>query len=221
MVPHVTSSLPQLIHSGLLGRITPGSYFLMRFESRIVWMEIIETGFGYCNVVLKGLELQETSCHHVEAGKVDDIFSYANGVEDVKDEREINNPCCGNLLNRYYFHTLQPLGKLSVKTFSKSKVNMTGIIDHPDNLKLMTQTFLKCLIWVLKKYAPQPFPDRWKTSSLAYTEMELVEQCSFPDEWYYYLQEAQKKREKKKTHESDPLIALSIACYSIVEVFGM
>ena len=40
--------------------------FLIRMEKMVAWVQVLESGFGYFVVHIKGLELQEpTSCHHV------------------------------------------------------------------------------------------------------------------------------------------------------------
>ena len=36
-----------------LGSIAPGSHFLGRFQDRMVWIIILERGYGYCTVNIK------------------------------------------------------------------------------------------------------------------------------------------------------------------------
>jgi hypothetical protein len=38
--------------------VTPGSHFIGRFQNRIVWFHVLEAGYGYTRVLIKGLELQ-------------------------------------------------------------------------------------------------------------------------------------------------------------------
>ena len=57
-----------------MGSIQPESMFLIRFEEKIFWIKVLEKGAGYLTYSLKGLELQETSCHSLEATRIDDIF---------------------------------------------------------------------------------------------------------------------------------------------------
>ena len=52
-------------HVHVPGEPTPGRHFLIRFQDRLVWIQVLEQGHGYCTVSVKGLELQETSCHTV------------------------------------------------------------------------------------------------------------------------------------------------------------
>lgn len=157
-----------MIESGTLGNVTTGCYYLIRFESRIMWVEILERGYGYSvvhyiffdivnkcmKVCVKGLELQETSCHHVEAGKIDDVFSHSL---PMSEDDTLNN---SSLSNNFFTHCLEPLGKFTANAYTKSRVTMTGIIDHPSNLTMMTSTFFKSLVWVLHKAVTSSFPNR-------------------------------------------------------------
>ena len=40
-----------------------------------IYFQILEKGNDYAVYSLKGMELQETSCHNLEATRVDDIFN--------------------------------------------------------------------------------------------------------------------------------------------------
>lgn len=39
----------------VVGSLAPGSHFLGRFQDRMVWIMILERGFGYCTVNIKVL----------------------------------------------------------------------------------------------------------------------------------------------------------------------
>lgn len=122
------------------GEPHPGNHYLLRFQDRMVWVLILERGGTYCTMSIKGLELQETSCHSVEATRVDDIF-------EMSFESETGFPICS--LNQYPLHTLTPCDALVVQTYSDARNILTGIIDSPDNFKFVFATFPKVLIWVL------------------------------------------------------------------------
>ena len=62
---------------GGAGNPRAGSHYLVRFQDRMAWLQVLESGFGHCSLSLKGLELQETSCHTVEAGRLDELFQTA------------------------------------------------------------------------------------------------------------------------------------------------
>lgn len=38
-----------------VGSVAPGSHFLGRFQDRMVWIMILERGYGYCTVNIKVL----------------------------------------------------------------------------------------------------------------------------------------------------------------------
>ena len=84
-----------------------------------------------------GLELQETSCHSLEVTRIDDIF---------QETFERNSA-----LNYFAFHTLTPLLSLPVSMYSSSKNILTGIIESPDTLILISKVFSKTLIWYYVK----------------------------------------------------------------------
>ena len=87
---------------------------------------------------MKGLELQETSCHTTEAARIDDI------LESAFDS---NMPRCG--FNRYIGNTFHAKDRVLVRSYSDARNVLTGIIDHPDNLKRFHPFFVKSLIWVI------------------------------------------------------------------------
>ncbi|PNI83662.1 PCNX4 isoform 11, partial [Pan troglodytes] len=71
MVPRLTAVLQTAMAAGSLGLLLPGSHYLGRFQDRLIWIMILECGYTYCSINIKGLELQETSCHTAEARRVD------------------------------------------------------------------------------------------------------------------------------------------------------
>ena len=52
-----------------VGEPQVGNHYLMRYQDRMVWVNVLERGAAYCTVSVKGLELQETSCHTAEAAR--------------------------------------------------------------------------------------------------------------------------------------------------------
>lgn len=118
----------------------PGTQILMRFDDRIVICSVFETGFGFRTVLMKGLELQETSCHTIEASKIDDIFeqAYYNTSKH-----------CQFLFNTQIAATLLPKDSAVIKTYSDAKNVLTGIIDQSNNLSKFSSNLFKTLTWVL------------------------------------------------------------------------
>ena len=85
----------------------PGSMLLCRHEDRIAWVQLLESGNSYAYYGVKGMELQETSCHSLEATRLDDLF------EDTFEK--------GAGLNGFAFHTVTPLGTVPVVAYSDSR----------------------------------------------------------------------------------------------------
>ncbi|KAJ8411731.1 hypothetical protein AAFF_G00153690 [Aldrovandia affinis] len=129
---------------GALGSPTPGSHFLGRFQDRVVWILVLERGFGYCSLNIKGLELQETSCHTAEARRVDEVFEVAFESPEGLGR--------GTGLNVHWGNVLTPCAALPVRVYSDGRSVLTGIIDSHDNLRQFKDDFLKVLVWVLLQH---------------------------------------------------------------------
>ncbi|XP_072127348.1 pecanex-like protein 4 isoform X1 [Mobula birostris] len=129
--------------AGSLRNPTPGSHFLCRFQDRLVWVLILERGFRYCCINIKGLELQETSCHTAEARRVDEVF-------EMSFEQSEQAKTC--FLNQHFGNILTPSTVLPVQVYSDARNVLTGIIDSLENLKQLKEDFAKVFIWVLLHY---------------------------------------------------------------------
>lgn len=151
LTPQVVSTLSVTMAMGTLGNLAPGDHYLVRFQDRLIWVHVLESGYKYCTMVLKGLELQETSCHTVEATRVDDIF------EDIF-VHEGKWPLVS--LNQHAANVLRPCDSLILNTYSDAKNVLTGIIDQPENLRKNSENFLKTLVWVLVNYCKDRKFDR-------------------------------------------------------------
>ena len=109
-----------------------------------MWVMVLERGASYCTINIKGLELQETSCHTAEAARIDDIFEFAF--------EQPENGCAVGCPNEYLLHTLTPVDACYLKAYSDARNVLTGIIDNPSATELTMSSFLKSLVWVLLKY---------------------------------------------------------------------
>ena len=107
--------------------IISGNFLLARHEDKTVWIQIVEKGNGYLYYQAKGLELQETSCHSLEVTRIDDMF------QDTFERR--------THLNHFAFHTLTPLVSLPVFTYASSKNVLTGVIESPETLSLISKLY--------------------------------------------------------------------------------
>ncbi|KAK3580880.1 hypothetical protein CHS0354_032942 [Potamilus streckersoni] len=143
LAPVLSKTLWKGFASGSLGEPNPGNHYLARFQDRLVWIQILERGAGYCCVSIKGLELQETSCHTAEAARIDEIFEAAF-------EKDGGSPL--GSLNPYPLHTLTSVDAAYLKTYSDAKNVLTGIIDNPNSVPMTMDAFLKSLVWVLLHY---------------------------------------------------------------------
>lgn len=147
MSASLASALRVAFARGSLGSLAPGSHFLGRFQDRMVWIMILERGYGYCTVNIKGLELQETSCHTVEARRVDEVF------EAAFERPEHLGLTQG--LNLHWGNALTPCAALAVRVYSDARNVLSGIIDSHDNLRKLQDDFLKALVWLLLRYCVQ------------------------------------------------------------------
>ncbi|XP_058149328.1 pecanex-like protein 4 isoform X6 [Dasypus novemcinctus] len=123
--------------------LLPGSHFLGRFQDRLIWIIILERGYTYCCINIKGLELQETSCHTAEARRVDEVFESAFQQEEYAR---------GYSLNEHFGNILTPYTVLPVKLYSDARSVLSGIIDSHENLKEFKDDFVKVLVWLLVQY---------------------------------------------------------------------
>lgn len=78
MAPSLMKSLSK--HVAKL-QLNAGSVIMCRMESRIFILHVIESWYEGCTAMIKGLELQGTSCHALEATRIDDIFNAAFDIE--------------------------------------------------------------------------------------------------------------------------------------------
>lgn len=143
LTPQVASTLSVTMAMGTLGNPAPGDHYLVRFQDRLIWVHVLECGYKFCTMVMKGLELQETSCHTVEATRVDDVF------HDIF-VHEGKWPLVS--LNQHAGDVLRPCDSLILNTYSDAKNVLTGVIDQPENLRRNSENFFKTLVWVLVNY---------------------------------------------------------------------
>lgn len=107
----------------------------------------------------QGLELQETSCHTVEARRVDEVFEAAfDHLERPGRLLRFLNPHWGNALT--------PCALLPVTVYSDARNILTGIIDSPSHLCQLHADFLKTLVWILLHHTIQNRTYRVKSHSL-------------------------------------------------------
>ncbi|XP_071796734.1 pecanex-like protein 4 isoform X1 [Asterias amurensis] len=148
-----------------LGTAKAGSHYLVRFQDRMAWLQVLETGYGFCTISIKGMELQETSCHTVEAAQLDDIF-------ETTFERSGGFPVC--TFNKFPLHTLTAVDAVPVDTYSDARNVLTGIIDSPDVLRSIDKCFIQTLLWVFLYHNSQKHRDS-STSARSPTHVRIQE----------------------------------------------
>uniref|UniRef100_T1JFN4 Pecanex-like protein n=1 Tax=Strigamia maritima TaxID=126957 RepID=T1JFN4_STRMM len=150
LTPTLIGGLQRSHLLGSLGHVLPGDFFLIHFEDRMIFIVVLEKGFGYCTFGVKGLELQETSCHAVEATHLDMLMTTAFDW----DHQSRRNPIC---MNSEPFHVFHPLATLFLLTYSDTRNVLTGLIDSPDTLKLISTSYVKTLAWVLLRHSANKY----------------------------------------------------------------
>ena len=123
---------------------SPGTYLLLRFEDRLSIVTVLEHGYGHCVMAIKGLELQETSCHSIEATKIDSIFEAAYDPD--------SKSCAVFWFNTHFSNTLQPIDAQVITVYSEARNVLTGIIDQPSSLQRFSDHLLKSLVWILSRH---------------------------------------------------------------------
>ncbi len=152
LVPQLLPSFKELTRSASIGSaLQPDTFFLSRFQDRIIWIQIMESSSSYYILNIKGLELQETSCHTRESQYIDDCFDLAfenaNGAgANSSSERK----CC--LLNPSPFNCMQSCDLLLFDAYSDAKNSLVGILDNPETINQITLFYPKVLHYFLIKY---------------------------------------------------------------------
>ncbi|KAM8807238.1 pecanex-like protein 4 [Eudromia elegans] len=157
LVPSLAVALQSALAAGSLGLSLPGSHYLCRFQDRLMWILVLERGFTYCCVNIKGLELQETSCHAAEAHRVDEVFEMAF---EHQDHTKIVS------LNHHFGNILTPCTVLPVRLYSDARSVLSGIIDSHENLKHLKDDFIKVLVWMLVQYCYKK-SKKWESLEIA------------------------------------------------------
>ena len=157
---------------------------------------MLERGASFCTVSIKGLELQETSCHTAEAARIDDQFTEAFTVPAVG----AGSGLC--ILNHYPLHCLTPLDTAMVKTYSDAKNVLTGVIDAPGGVETTLNLFTKSLVWLLLRHInrrrkQEEEARRRKEKEIA--EMESESLCAGVGDWA-----DSDKKGRKNSPPSDP-----------------
>lgn len=147
---------------------------------------MLEQGSSHVCVSVKGLELQETTCHTVEATHIDTHFESTFEPHQHSNATSSVSAFSWNMFNKYPFHTLTPYDAFPVRTYSDARSVLIGVIDSPNSLLITKSYFLKSFIWLLlhhvfkvkekKEESQLPFLD--KTSQIVDIPAEKTEKAS-------------------------------------------
>jgi hypothetical protein len=169
-----TINLKKVINKGMSkGRYSTkvGEMYMCRFESLILIAQIVESSYSDCVIFFKGLEKQGTSCHNVEARKIDEIFESTNN-----SPRAVQFPIC---------NAITPKTPLHCKCYSDSKNKVIGILDNPEVLSLIFPTFFKVLTWKLSAMSNK-IPKSWYKID-ANKELFNTYWKQFPISWFDFV----------------------------------
>lgn len=177
MESSVVDDVSKQLMSGALMNAQPGSIVLYRSELFMIWIEILERGFCYSRVLVKGLELQTTSCHAEEATELDGV------VEDLFEQKM--------LINRHAFHSFKPAYQSKLNSFSVSNMSLVGIMDQPDAFSNFYTELAQCMIWIINQEYDQGALSESKMEKLfkfPFDEYEYDAASSeFPSEWHRFV----------------------------------
>ncbi|XP_064484907.1 pecanex-like protein 4 isoform X2 [Ornithodoros turicata] len=173
MAPHLTEAIRVSIANGTMGSLEAGALLLARLEERLLWIQVLESGYGFHTFNIKGLELQETSCHAVEAQKVDELFEAA-----LLDSR----------MNQEPFHSLLPVDFVPVLTYSSVKGVLTGVIDSHEFSDVLGNFFNRALVWLLLQFkladlTENGLPQRAESPTEKSDDARSVGESRIPETW--------------------------------------
>ena len=214
--PGVYQAIQQQLQSGpLVYLLQPGDFFLLRSEPYLIWCCVLERGLGYVVIQMKGLELQTTSCHTVEALRIDENI---DAILDSSNQLPSRNP-----LGLTYSYT--PLMTLAgIKSFSITKNVLTGIIDDNDNLKLLQKAFLRAILYYLKlalsstsSRSISQFPGHWLKPTVNNYDLQQLDDAAVWNATYY-----RHLFDEFNLTDSDAALLkrIALSCYAIVETLA-
>ncbi|CAF0745830.1 unnamed protein product [Brachionus calyciflorus] len=149
LVPDLVNSFKQHIRSGSIGQsIQADTFFLSRFQDRIIWIQVLESSNSFYVINIKGLELQETSCHTREAQYIDDLFelNFENSL-GANSNSQSNKKIL--ILNKKPFNCMSSKDILLLNAYSDARNSLVGILDYPENLEFLCQIYPKILHYFL------------------------------------------------------------------------
>ncbi|OQR85632.1 pecanex-like protein 4 [Achlya hypogyna] len=159
--------------------------FFLRVDNFLGLLEVLELSATTAVVRFKGLELQETtSCHHLEASKLDDAIAsaFANSdADDAEDDVSPLGPC-----------VFRPLLRTPVRMYGVSSALLADYLDDPECLRLIHDAFFITLVTELNRVTHGSVPDIWLSFPVSISGLDFVLK-EFPTIYWDYLQAKNKK----------------------------
>ena len=159
LVPAAARGLLAAIGEGAVGGdVRGGEIFLLRRDSLLLMVQVLERGCGWAHLLCKGLELQETSCHHQEAAAVEQVLDSALG-----DCTLASAPPALPWCNPWLLSSLEPLTKIPATLYSLADISLTGILDRPERADQVPRVLAYALLWLLRRRerTSGPAPAAW------------------------------------------------------------
>lgn len=148
LTPHLLEALRDAAARGALGELGAGDVLLVRLDDLLALVCVLEVSAGGGVVVeVRGMEHQEaTSCHHVEAGVVDEVFAAVTPAKDGGGGGGMARAAQGG-------GALRPLARVPLRAYTATSMSMVGVLDSPDALKCMAVAFPRALVLLLTQRA--------------------------------------------------------------------
>ena len=174
--PQLGVAYTELASAGGLGVVVAGAQHMIKFEDRTVHIQVLEAGYDYTLIALKGLELRETtSCHDLESTRIGEMFDAAFEADTVKLLER----------NNHMDSVMVPIGSASIRSYSDKTYSQAGVIDSPETLANVNIFLGFTLTWVLHDRLQSPFPDTWRRAPTNTGGRNAAAQFSarVPDSW--------------------------------------
>lgn len=150
-------------------------------ERLLCLVRVLACGFGWVEVELRGLEMQEpTSCHHVEAGLIDDAFAAAFADLPARPNED-------EAKTRAEPFLFEPVAEVPALGYEQTLVSLRGLLDNPEALRQVHRLFLKSLVFVLLRDLQRregKLPEGWLACPLKSQDMQaamnLITTASWP-----------------------------------------
>eukprot|EP00045_Choanoeca_perplexa_P014530 m.171701 g.171701 ORF g.171701 m.171701 type:complete len:1061 (+) comp16709_c0_seq1:89-3271(+) len=172
--PMIGDMMQHAFQAGRLGNCRAGDMFLFRFENRMMVVEVIELTYNAIQLLVKGLELAETSCHTTEATHLETALDWTFSAHSSAG------------LYPHMSDSFTPVLSETITTLTDTRNQLTGIIDNPEVLKLVEACFARALVWQLASNNPSS-SDRMDWNAFATTHARDSDRGAVPLEWLRFL----------------------------------